>query len=152
MKIVWFWFPPIGYMAVIFFVSSLSHPAIGGKTPDYILHALGYFLLALLLIRLFLVRQSQQANRADLASWHQACWLGVLIAIGYGITDEIHQYFVPGRYCSLHDVFSDVVGTMLAYGVASLDYLFLKRFRSWIAFLKHFGAIRHISYAVYRFE
>ena len=137
-------------MAAIFFVSALSDPQIGGETPDYILHAIEYFLLALLLIRLFLASQSPQPKKSALASWHQACWLGVMIAISYGITDEIHQYFVPGRNCSLSDVLADSAGTLLAYGVASLDYLFLKYCRSWIAFVRGFEAIGSLSYAMYR--
>ncbi len=154
MKTVWFWLPPIGYMAAIFVVSSLPNPQIGGETPDYILHGLEYFLLALLLIRLFLVRQSllDKKSKGNFTNWQQACLLGVIIAIGYGVTDEIHQYFVPGRHCSLSDVFSDTVGAILAYGVASLDYFFLKRYNSWLTFLKRFKMIRSMSYITYRFK
>ena len=135
--IFWFWLPPIGYMAAIFIVSSLPNPQIGGETPDYVLHALEYFLLALLLIRLFLARQFSlldKNGRGDFTRWQQACLLGAVISIIYGITDEIHQYFVPGRHCSLSDVGSDTVGAILAYGVASVDYLLLNRYKSWGTF------------------
>lgn len=150
----WFWFPPIGYMAAIFVVSSLPNPQIGGETPDYVLHALEYFLLALLLIRLFLARQPSldMNGRGDFTRWQQLCLLGVGIAIVYGITDEIHQYFVPGRHYSLHDVLSDTVGAILAYGIASLDYLFLKHYSSWLTFLKRFRMVRSVSYATYWFK
>ena len=61
----WFWLPPLGYMAAIFVVSSLSHPeVIGGDIPDYFLHALEYFLLALLVIRLLLARPFQGIARS----------------------------------------------------------------------------------------
>jgi len=176
MKTIWFWLPPIGYMAAIFVVSSLPNPQIGGETPDYILHALEYFLLALLLIRLFLVRQPplslpnhfppflkggqggflfsslDKNSRGDFARWQQACLLGVIIAVGYGVTDEFHQYFIPGRHCSLSDVVSDTVGAILAYGVASLDYLFLNRYRPWVKSLKRFKMIHSVSYIAYRFK
>lgn len=141
-------------MAAIFVVSSLSNPQIGGETPDYVLHALEYFLLALLLIRLFLARQFSlldKNGRGDFTRWQQACLLGVMIAIVYGITDEIHQYFVPGRHCSLSDVGSDTIGAIFAYGVASLDYLLLNRYRSWGTFLKRFS-INSISYTAYWFK
>jgi VanZ family protein len=124
-------------MAAIFIVSSLPNPQIGGETPDYVLHALEYFLLALLLIRLFLARQFSlldKDGREDFTRWQQACLLGVVIAIVYGITDEIHQYFVPGRHCSLSDVGSDTGGAILAYGVASLDYMLLNHYKSWSTF------------------
>ncbi len=139
-------------MTAIFTVSSLPNPQIGGETPDYILHALEYFLLALLLIRLFLARQFLSDGKRDFTNWQQVCLLGVIIAVGYGVTDEIHQYFVPGRYCSLSDVFSDTVGAIFAYGVASLDYLLLNRYKPWGRFLKRFNMIRSISYAAYRFK
>jgi VanZ family protein len=147
--IFWFWLPPIGYMAAIFVVSSLPTPQIGGEIPDYFLHALEYFLLALLLVRLFLAKQFFQGNRGDFANWQRACLLAVIIAIAYGISDEIHQYFVPGRHCSLHDMVSDTVGALIAYGVAFLDYLLLNRYRSWIVFLKRFRTIHSISYTAY---
>ena len=140
--IFWFWLPPLEYMAAIFFVSSLPNPQVGGETPDYILHALEYFLLTLLLMRLFLAKQSplvlkQRQNffllsgcRGDVINWHHACLLGVIIAIAYGVSDEIHQYFIPGRHCSWHDVVADTAGALLAYGVALLDYLVLPNCRS----------------------
>jgi VanZ family protein len=142
-------------MAAIFIVSSLPNPQIGGETPDYALHTLEYFLLALLLIRLFLVRQASldKNERRNFISWRQACLFGMIIAVSYGVSDEIHQYFVPGRYCSLYDVFSDTAGAILAYGVACLDYFFLNRYRPWITTsLKRFRTIRSVSYAAYRFK
>ena len=164
--IFWFWLPPIGYLAAIFFVSSLPNPQIGGETPDYILHALEYFLLALLLMRLLLARpspvrpepvegrtqQSLKGARGNFTTWQQLCLLGVIITILYGVTDEIHQYFVPNRQCSLHDVLADTLGALLAYGIASLDYLLLNRYPSWTIFLKRFKLTRSVSYAAYRFN
>lgn len=37
----------------------------------------------------------------------------VLIASLYGVSDEFHQFFVPGRVASVFDVFADVVGSIL---------------------------------------
>ncbi|MBD3308076.1 hypothetical protein GF339_16645 [candidate division KSB3 bacterium] len=138
-------------MIAIFLVSSLPQPPIGGpEIPDYVLHTLEFFLLALLLMRLFLWRNSPgEGGRKDVfALWQQACLLGLVIAIGYGISDEIHQAFVPGRYCSLHDVASDTLGALLAYGVAWLDYLLLnhKYYPLQCSCLNRFGALQSISY------
>ena len=146
--IFWFWLPPLGYMAAIFFVSSLPNPQIGGDTPDYVLHALEYFLLTLLLIRLFL--SSNRDNR-HVFSWQYACVLGVIVAVSYGVTDEIHQYFIPGRHCSVHDVVSDMIGSIVAYGVASLDALLFHRYKFWQLFLlKRLKPFSSVSYAIYR--
>jgi len=41
--------------------------------------------------------------------------LGILIVIAYAILDEIHQFFVLGRYCTLFDVFLDLVGISFAF-------------------------------------
>lgn len=36
-----------------------------------------------------------------------------LIVAAYGLVDEIHQYFVPGRYASILDWVADLVGGFL---------------------------------------
>jgi hypothetical protein len=135
----WFWFPPLGYMVAIFFLSSLSNPRIGGDTPDYILHSIGYFVLTLLLIRFLLAEQPRLllnlttifsgSNHIDNAFffWNIASLAGVLIAIVYGITDELHQYFTPGRHCSFNDLLANAFGAFMAYGISMLDYLVISR-------------------------
>ncbi len=45
----------------------------------------------------------------------------------YAISDEIHQYFVPGRACELRDVLIDCSGALLSIGLLTLFcYLFKK--------------------------
>jgi VanZ family protein len=39
--------------------------------------------------------------------------LSFFITLGYGTLDELHQYFVPGRYASLLDVLLDGCGAVL---------------------------------------
>ena len=41
-------------------------------------------------------------------------FIGIMIAIAYGITDELHQFFVPGRFCSLIDAAFDTTGILFA--------------------------------------
>ena len=142
-NLLWFWLPPIGYMMAIFFVSALPSPSLGIDTPDYVLHALEYFLLALLLIRLLLSRHGFETG---FPAWQRACLTGVLIAILYSLSDEIHQYFIPGRHCSLQDVLADTVGAMLAYSIALLDYLLLTRCQPWMNFLKRYPSLSSLSY------
>ena len=36
----------------------------------------------------------------------------VLLATLFGVTDEIHQYFVPGRQADVFDVVADAVGAL----------------------------------------
>src|SRR5262249_41114226 len=50
-----------------------------------------------------------------------AGWLGALAGCAaFGLIDELHQSFVPGRDASLHDAAADAVGAALALGVAAL--------------------------------
>ena len=46
-----------------------------------------------------------------------------LIVSVYGASDEIHQYFVPGRSCDIFDWIADVIGTAL--GIVAI--LFIKK-------------------------
>lgn len=147
--ITWFWLPPIGHMAAIFFVSSLSNPQIGGDMPDYALHALEYLLLALLLIRLFLTNPFQRASVNMSISWRQACLLGMALSILYGISDEIHQYFIPGRHCSLHDVAADAFASALACGIAIIDRRIFSHSTGWQQYLRSFPRLYALSYRAY---
>lgn len=37
----------------------------------------------------------------------------LLITLGYGVFDEFHQYFVPGRYASLTDLLLNLTGALI---------------------------------------
>lgn len=55
-------------------------------------------------------------------------WLAVLLATLFGVSDEIHQYFVPGRQADVLDVVADLVGALVgALGVAFLSRLLGRR-------------------------
>lgn len=41
-------------------------------------------------------------------------WLGVLLASLYGVSDEVHQMYVPGRSADLFDWAADTVGAAVA--------------------------------------
>ncbi|MCP4406098.1 MAG: VanZ family protein [bacterium] len=146
---LWFWLPSIMYMSAIFFLSAQSNPQIGGDTPDYVLHALEYLLLALLLIRLLL---SRPHDRHDFAHWQRACLAGMLLAVAYGVSDEFHQYFTPGRHCSLQDVLADSFGALLAYAAACLDYLMFTGKQTWLKRLRSWEPLTSISYIVARLK
>jgi VanZ family protein len=100
-------------MALIFFVSSQPAPELANEPIfDLILkklaHASAYSILAVLLASAL-----RRDERGD--SWlPQASWLALAIAVGYAITDEIHQTFVPTRNGSPVDVLIDAVGAAAA--------------------------------------
>ena len=47
--------------------------------------------------------------------------IAILLGIFYGIADEIHQMFVPGRISSISDVIMDSIGSV--FGVMYSSYL-----------------------------
>ncbi len=49
--------------------------------------------------------------------------IAILISISYGIFDELHQLFVPNRYCSINDVFIDSFGII----TTNLFYILIRR-------------------------
>jgi VanZ family protein len=102
--------PAFLYAGAIFFLSSLSrvpefYPDIFGL--DGVLHFLEYYVLGYLLMRLFVT----SPRRLFFA--HPAL-LTVIFGVAYGVSDEFHQAFVPGRDSSAADVFFDALGIFLA--------------------------------------
>ena len=95
--------PPLALMAVIFYLSHQPDLTTGLGTWDTILrklaHMVEYGLLWLL--------------------WWRALGYGhpgpsIAIAVGYAISDELHQSFVDGRHGSPWDVAIDAAGVGLA--------------------------------------
>ncbi|MBI5771663.1 MAG: VanZ family protein [Verrucomicrobia bacterium] len=95
----WLW--PLLVAGLIFYASSRSVVA-GPEIPniDKVVHFLIHGLLATLLCRMG-------------TGWRAAAWAW-LAASAYGASDEWHQYFVPGRSCSLADWIADTTGAALA--------------------------------------
>lgn len=90
----------IAYMLLIFIASSQSNLETAGiqRYPDYLLHFLEYLVLGLLLSWSFT------------GGFVNKIRAGFLVSAGYALFDELHQYFVPGRVCSLQDYFFDLAG------------------------------------------
>ena len=96
------WAPVVIYMAAIFFVSADPDPGIPAGT-DKTLHLLAYFGLAVLVLRAVAGRLPVRLDLRTVA-------IGMLITVGYGVCDEVHQMFVPGRVADLSDVLADAAG------------------------------------------
>lgn len=90
-------------MAGIFVVSAQPDPPMAASAPDKPLHALAYAGLAVLAFRAVAGGLPAPVTRR-----HAAAVLA--ITIGYGVTDEIHQMFVPGRTAELADLVADATG------------------------------------------
>jgi len=107
---MWLRFIPAAAWALfIFTLSSQSRlPRIPGAFNgfDKVAHATVFGILTLLL--LFGARFP--------AGWRG--WLCVLVATLYGVSDELHQSFVPGRAVELFDGLADLTGAVLAYAAS----------------------------------
>jgi len=90
-------------MAVIFVASAqpdLAPPADLGDKPS---HSMGYALLGVLFVRAL---AGGLPRRITL----KVALLAIVLTTTYGVTDEIHQMFVPGRFADLNDVIADAIG------------------------------------------
>lgn len=107
-------FAAVGWMAVIFLLSSQSTlPKAGGLPVDVTAimgHLVAYAVLAAL-IRLA-IGGTASDRRSDL--------LAIALATIYGASDEFHQSFVPGRDASVLDLGVDLVGGILSVTLVGL--------------------------------
>lgn len=97
--------PIIGYMALIFYVSSLPNIGPGSGIDLSVLHIPEYFILAWLLYRML---HAAQCN----ISRDSMFMFSIIFTVTYGIFDEFHQSFVPGRVFSLLDMAYNALGSM----------------------------------------
>lgn len=107
------WGPAAFVMAVIFFVSGLSSPPTPSAVPDVGLHAGAYAVLGASFLR------GLAGARWNKVTFRNVFW-AIVLAVGYGLTDEWHQSFVPGRTPEFRDLLADAVGS--AFG-ASVGWL-----------------------------
>lgn len=118
-KIIRYWVPLILYAGLIVYFSSLSHPEARLSRffllfNDKVIHAIEYAILGILFYRTF----DQAAGRTPAI---HASFLAVLASIIFGLTDEIHQFFVPLRKSDGWDLLADSIGATI--GVLAWRFL-----------------------------
>lgn len=103
------WGPVVGLMALIFWLSSrsiLPSPATFFLTDKQV-HAMTYGVLALLVGRAL-----ARARWSGVTAGRMV--VAVAVAVLYGVTDEWHQSFVPGRTPDVADLYADASGAACA--------------------------------------
>ena len=111
-QVFWYWVPVVLYAGVIFYLSAQSHPEdqlpsfLLKDVSDKVLHAVEYGILGLLCYRAFRWAAGPAVAR-------QAVVLAIVTASVYGITDEVHQFFVPFRESSWLDWLADTIGAAI---------------------------------------
>lgn len=102
--------PLMAWAVTIFLLSSFPQVS---RLPlpyhlDKLAHAVVYGILAWTAQRAFFHQSWWEAGR----KWSIA--LAIAFATLYGLTDEFHQSFVPGRVSSVLDLGADVLGAIVA--------------------------------------
>jgi len=99
--------PIILYCIGIFFLSGLSKPPDAVSwMPDKIGHLILYAGLGWLVAR--------EIQHYGVGSSRLILIGSAIFCLLYGITDELHQYFVPGRSAEIGDLLADTAGGFLA--------------------------------------
>ena len=110
---MWLW--PLLLAAMIVIASGRSAVA----APDIIsIDKVGHFAVFGLLATL--------VARAGFSG--QRGWWAVLIVSLFGLTDEWHQSFTPGRYVEIADWVADTLGAVSAVGI----YIHWRGYREWL--------------------
>jgi VanZ family protein len=103
-----YWGPPVLWAAVIFVIS--AYPTTQTSQiywKDFIVkksgHVIEYGVFAALIYRAFRNSGAKRENAGIYA---------ILIALLYGVTDEFHQSYTPGREPRVRDVVFDTIGAI----------------------------------------
>jgi len=100
-----YWLPIVLYCLYLFIQSSLAYPKVLPNVPylDKVVHFLEYAVLGFLFYRAFRTLSIRSDGILVMA-------FSILATIGYGISDELHQLYVPYREASILDLAADAAG------------------------------------------
>jgi len=118
LRVARYWLPLLAWMGMIFYLS--AQPDLPGP-PEPWLHAVisnsAHFGLYAVLAYLWwrALRSLRDRQGPQRACWEKVTDRGVLalvflVSVLYGMSDEFHQSFVPGRHPSLLDLLVDAIG------------------------------------------
>jgi VanZ family protein len=104
-----YYLPSVAWAALLFSLSTKSTlpPVMSLPGLDKVVHASAYAMLAALLL------YGARGGRDRDPVLGRAAWACAWMASLYGVSDELHQYFVPGRSCDVFDWVADSVGAGL---------------------------------------
>lgn len=100
------WGPVAAWMILIFAVSSRPLPTYVAVLPDWSTHSAAFAALSILCCRALAGGLGPSLRRGD-------ALLAVVFSVVYGVSDEYHQSFVPGRDATAWDVLKDAVGAVM---------------------------------------
>ncbi len=103
---VFYIFPLLAYAALIFYGSSQSRWLFEPPeffSSDKIYHFLEYGILGVLLARTI-------EKYGFSTSFQKRMFWVLAVSFFYGLSDEFHQWFIPGRFATIGDVLADSLG------------------------------------------
>jgi len=104
-----YWLPVIAYAAAIFIFSSIQKPPKALELFPYldkVLHIIEYAIFGFLMIRALCSLRSDKS-----ILFLRIAAIGIVAL--YGLTDEMHQYFVPGRDMDIFDCLTNGIGALI---------------------------------------
>ena len=110
-RVLWTWGPALALTVTIFALSHARTPPFARSVPDYWAHMGVYALLSAAILHGLLGGVWRHVTLVRVV-------LAVLFSASYGLADEYHQAFVPGRTPSVRDVAADVAGGVAGAGGA----------------------------------
>ncbi len=106
-------------MALIFALSSLHDAPVPDGMSDGFGHGVGYLMLSVAMFRGFAGASWSGVNRRSAA-------LAVGCSVLYGLSDELHQMFVPGRAAAWDDIQADFYGAVIGAALVGILYIINK--------------------------
>ena len=115
------WLPALVWMGGIFWLSQQSKPLgqAASGVEAVVAHLGLYAGLGLLLVWALALDGSRRGAGGEEPAWVLAS-LAFNLTVLYGVLDELHQAFVPGRTASEADLGLDAVGALIGVGLALL--------------------------------
>lgn len=107
-----FQLPMLLFMVIIFTFSSFSKvkaPEIGVHFQDKLYHFIAYTFFGFVVARSFYYQRYSMYIHINYMIW------GILFGSFYALSDEVHQYFVPGREMSMGDFIADALGVVFGF-------------------------------------
>jgi VanZ family protein len=106
------WLPAVAWAGLIFFLSAqpdetLEKLGLQGQLLSIGGHLVVYFVLMVLLVVALRLSSNLPSRQVYILSF--------LIVALYGLSDEYHQSFVPGRTATIADWFVDLIGAAIAW-------------------------------------
>lgn len=116
--------PPLGLAVVIFLLSAESSPPAPAPFPyfDKVLHFGAFGVLGFFTARWLAAAVSAEIPRLMI--------LSVVLVGLYGVSDEIHQVFVPLRSPDVGDAWADLLGAACGAPLGRLAVIYWRRWRA----------------------